>query len=441
MRRHRRSIHNQQSERPDWHRDINLLAASRGVSMAGAEAGHIALLALAWHLTGSAGQASLVLLAYVVSRTVGAPVAGWIGDHLDRRLVIVASELAVALTLCAMATAQTMGQLLVVCVLHGLAAMTCGAALDAAVAGLVPANDLSKANSTLGMARTAGHMLGPVLGGLLVAGVGARSAFLLDAASSVIAAVLVLGIRGDVGGRGSGASHAHDASHDRSMLAGLRVLASDPVLRLLAAAWAMLCVCFAFVTAAELPLAVEFGTDEAGLGAIVSAWCAGALLGSWLARRVHVEQRGVRVLAWNAVACAVVFGAVAIAPAFWCVLALMAVGGFSMSLAEVVEMTIIQQRVEDGVRARVLAGYQGLMSLVWGTHLALAGLFVDAFSPQAAYAYGAVWCLIGAIAFAMLARLQGRMLLAATLRVLRPRHALEAELASSALESELAEGA
>ena len=35
--------------------------------MAGAEAGHIALLAFAWHLTGSASQASLVLLAFVIA--------------------------------------------------------------------------------------------------------------------------------------------------------------------------------------------------------------------------------------------------------------------------------------------------------------------------------------------------------------------------------------
>ena len=34
-------------------RDVRLLAAGRGISMAGAEAGHIALLALAWDMTGS----------------------------------------------------------------------------------------------------------------------------------------------------------------------------------------------------------------------------------------------------------------------------------------------------------------------------------------------------------------------------------------------------
>ena len=202
--------------------------------------------------------------------------------------------------------------------------------------------------------------------------------------------------------------------------------------RMLAAGWAGMCVSFAFITAAELPLAVHFGVDEPGLGMIVSCWCAGSLLGSWLARRVHVEQRGPRVLTVNALVCAVVFAATGLAPAFWCVLALMAIGGFSMSFADVVEMTIIQQRVEDGVRARVLAAYQGLFSAIWGTNLALAGLFVDAFSPGAAYVYAGVWCLVGSLGFVALGIAHRRALLTATLRVLRPRHALETELAESA---------
>ena len=194
------SSHSNQAPPDRWQRDVRLLAISRGISMAGAEAGYIALLALAWHLTGSPSQASLVLLAAVVARTVGAPLSGWIGDHCDRRRVIVLSELAVAAALCAMAMAQTMSQLLVICLVHAFASSTCGTALDAAVAGLAPSHELARANSTMGMARTTGHMVGPVLGGIAVAAFGARAAFLVDAASSVVAAVLVLGIHGCVGG-------------------------------------------------------------------------------------------------------------------------------------------------------------------------------------------------------------------------------------------------
>ncbi len=400
--------------------------------MAGAEAGHIALLALAWQLTGSPATASLVLLASVVARTAGAPLSGWIGDRFDRTRVIVGSELGIAIALAGMAMSQTMPQLLAACLVHGFAASTCSSALDAAVGGLVPRRDLAAANSTIGMARTTGHMLGPVAGGLAVAALGARSAFWIDAASSILAALLVLAIRGSTGGASRDGDPTTDMGDDPGVLAGLRVLAGDPVLRLLAAGWSGMCVCFAFVTAAELPLAVEFGVDEPGLGAIVTSWCIGSLVGAWLARRVQVERRGPFVLTANALTCAVVFAATGIAPEFWCVLALMAIGGLSMSLADVVEMTIVQQRVEDHVRARVMAAFAGLFSAVWGTNLAIAGLVVEAFSPGAAYVYAGAWCLVAALGFGMLGRVARREQDRQVLRVLVPRHALESELAEGA---------
>lgn len=127
-----------------------------------------------------------------------------------------------------------------------------------------------------------------------------------------------------------------------------------------------------------------------------------------------------------------VFVATGLVPAFWCVLVLMAIGGFSMSLAQVVETTFILQRVEDRVRARVLAAYHGLFSAVWGVNLALAGLFIDAFSPQAAYVYGGAWCVVAAVGFAALAARTRRQLQMELLRALRPRHALESELVEGA---------
>jgi MFS family permease len=400
--------------------------------MAGAEAGHIALLALAWQLTGSAAMASMVLLASVVGRTVGAPFAGMVGDRCNRRVVIVASEVAVAASLCGMALAQTMWQLALACIAHSLAASTCGAALDAAVGTLVPSRDLARANSTLGVARTTGHMLGPVLGGIAVAAFGARSAFLIDAASSIVAALVVLGIRGRVGGGIARDGSSDEQASDGGVLAGVHAIVDDPVLRLIAVGWSAMCVCFAFVTAAELPLAVQFGVDEPGLGAIVSSWCAGSLVGAWLARRVQVERRGAQVLTANALVCAVVFATTGVVPVFSGVLALMAIGGLSMALAGVVESTIVQQRIDDSIRARVSAAYQGLFSVVWGTNLALAGLLVELTSAGTAYVYAGAWCLVAAVGFAGLARVLRAQLVDTSLRVLIPRHALESELAEGA---------
>jgi predicted MFS family arabinose efflux permease len=422
--------HHAPSPTPPWQRDVRLLAVSRGISMAGAEAGYIAMLALAWHLTGSASEASVVLLASVVARVAGAPVAGWVGDRFDRRRVIIVGELLIAVILACMAMATELWHLLLTCGLVTLVATAVGAALDAAVPGLVPARDLARANATMGMARTAGHMLGPVLGGVLVAGFGARAAFVLDSASSLVAALVVMCVAGSTGGAATASGDAPPPAF--GWFDGVAALTRSGALRLLLASSLAMSVGFAFVTAAELPLSVAFGMDEAGLGAIVSSWCFGALVGSWMARRVDVAGRGAAVLVVNAGVGALVFAGTGLVPAFAGVLVLMAIGGCSMAMAGVVEMTLIQQRIDDAVRARALAAHGALVSAVWGTNLALGGVLVAATSPGATYVLAGAWCLVAAVGYAVLARhLRHAREREAVMR-LRPRHALEGELAEGA---------
>lgn len=399
--------------------------------MAGFEAGHIAMLMLAWQLTGSASHAAMVILASVVARTLGAPVTGWIGDRYDRRRVMICGELAAAASFGALALAQTIPQLLLAVLVGTLAISTAGAAIEASVPNLVPDGQLVEANSTLLMARTAGHMLGPVLGGVLVAAAGARAAFLLDAATSVLAALLIWQIRGMRGATDEVVEHGEREMRG-GMLAGIHVIAADRALCLLAASWACMCVGFALVTAAELPLADEFGVGSTGFGAIVTSWCAGSLVGSWLARRMRIEQQGAIVLARNAATCGLVFACTGLVPAFWLVLALMAVGGASMAMADVIDATMVQQRVEDEVRARVNTAFGALMSAVFGAHLALGGLVVDTWSPGTAYVIAGSWMLVAVVGFALLARHLKREQLQLQLRILRPRHALEEQLVEGA---------
>src|SRR5262245_18577808 len=71
-----------------------------------------------------------------------------------------------------------------------------------------------------------GYMLGPAVGGLMVATGGASAAFLLDAASFVLSAMLVWTVRGDFSGRTSEGAEEH-----HGIRAGFRFILRDRVLR------------------------------------------------------------------------------------------------------------------------------------------------------------------------------------------------------------------
>jgi MFS family permease len=419
-------------------RDVRFLSLARGINVAGSEAGYIALLALCWELTGSASQASLVLLAAVAARLFGGPFGGWLGDHCDRRRVMIIGDVFAGVAFASFAFAQTMWQVVALLLLGCLGEMTAGSTVDAAVGNLVSGVERDRANATLSMARNAGALIGPVIGGGLVALVGARGAFLIDGGSSILAALLVLAIRGDVGGGGrtrdaSGDTAATSDTHgDRHVLAGLRVIVRDPVLRWLNISWCCMSIAFAFVTVGELPLSVHYGYDEFGLGLIVMCWCAGALLGGWIARRgVEATDVGKR-LTTNALLGALVFGLSGATHSFASVLVLMAIGGMSMSHANVVETTMLQARVDDGVRARVMATSGGMVSAAWGLFLAIGSLVIAHTSPQSLYMLAGGVSLISAGGFAIVHRLVRRERRWQELRTVVLRHALETDLAEGA---------
>lgn len=102
------------------------------------------------------------------------PVAGLVADRMDRRLVGAASsllDLIVALTLIA---ANTLGVislplLFVMAALHGAARVFIGPAISSIVPNVVPADILPKAVATGSIAWQSASVLGPALGGFLLA--------------------------------------------------------------------------------------------------------------------------------------------------------------------------------------------------------------------------------------------------------------------------------
>ena len=106
------------------------------------------------------------------------PLAGLVADRMDRRLVGAASsllDLIVAITLIA---ANTLGVislplLFVMAALHGAARVFIGPAISSIVPNVVPANILPKAVATGSIAWQSASVLGPALGGFLLAQNGA----------------------------------------------------------------------------------------------------------------------------------------------------------------------------------------------------------------------------------------------------------------------------
>ena len=265
------------------------LALARLVSLGGGSAAYIALVAAIYGETGSALWVSAAIFSSVVASVLSAPFAGWVGDRFDRRRVLITADLAAAAVSLAMAATASHATALVV--LLGVSSVVQSPfepASAAALPNVVPKADVPQANALVGATSSAGYLVGPLLGGVVL-GLGATPAavFVVDAASFVFSAIVVLTIRRSFG-RGSVVEHP-------GALAGVRLLARERSLRVPVLAGMGSLVGIGIVDVASYPLSIELDGGSAGYGAMTALLGGGGLVGAAIAGRA-LRVGPVRVL-------------------------------------------------------------------------------------------------------------------------------------------------
>ena len=226
---------------------------------------------------------------------------------------------------------------------------------------------LTEANALLQAANRVTMILGPALGGALIAVIGATNVLLVDAATFVVGFALVAAfVRG--GGR------VEQDEESRGLTAGLRFLARDRLLR----PWTVAVVVGDvgwLVLFAAMPVLVltRFGDDPQLLGWIWGGWGLGALLGSVVAFRFVA---GVDRLLLASL------GEVAMVAPLWLLLAdvppvalvaVMAVSGLANGLVNAPVHTIFLLRTPRALRAKVWSVIIVLTAVLGPAALGAAG--------------------------------------------------------------------
>lgn len=185
---------------PLRHRSFRLLWAGMTVSLLG---DGIFLVALAWQayqLWNAPAALSVVGIGMTVPTVVCLLPAGVISDRFDRRSVMLAADvlrlLAIAvLAVLALTHALRLWELVALVAVYGIGSAFFTPAFEAMVPTLLPSQDLAAANSLDQFVRPiAARLAGPAIGGALVAGLGAGTAFAVDAASFVGSLVALLAL-------------------------------------------------------------------------------------------------------------------------------------------------------------------------------------------------------------------------------------------------------
>src|SRR5918994_2508754 len=353
----------------------------QGTSFVGDAVSMVALVVLVVQITGSASAVGGALVARLLP-TIASPLAGVLADRLDRRVVLVASDLVRAVLVWGLVFARDLATIYVLVFLMGLARTVFNPTVRAAFPSVVGGGNLTRANALIGGTFSTSIMVGPALGGLLVASIGVEAAFLADAVTYLVSAILLSTVPLPRPRRES----EEQEGFVRELRSGFGYLIGAPVpLAIVLGAFLTILIINATVPA-EVFLAKEtFGAGDAGYGLLVSLWGGGMVLGSALMALLGDRINLVLLYFLSIFVGASALVGTGLAPVFVLALGALTVEGAATGIDNVATDTILQKRVPDAYLGRVFSirflGYSAGEALAYP----LGGLLVDTVGPRSTY--------------------------------------------------------
>jgi MFS family permease len=373
-------------------REFRLLFMGQLVSFFGSMITFVALPFQMYALTHSSFAVGALGICEFVPILGLALVSGALADAVDRRLLILLSELGSAVVMAALLANALLGEphvwVLYVCatLLAGLYALL-RPPLDSLVPRVVPREQLKAAMALEWVRGNVGMVAGPALGGVLIAAFGVASTYAIDLTTFFVS----LGFLALM--RASPAPEDADRASLRTIVEGLRYARRRPELlgTYLVDINAML---FGMPQALFPAIAHRYG-GAGVLGLLLAAPAAGslviALFSGWTR---HVHRHG-RAVALAAVGWGVAIVAFGFAGALWLALLCLAVAGSMDAVSGVFRSVIWNETIPDRLRGR-LAGVE-MISYTSGPTLGNfeAGAVASLTSVRTSVVSGGILCVAG----------------------------------------------
>jgi predicted MFS family arabinose efflux permease len=366
-------------------RDVRWLVVGRSVPLLGDELAVVGLTLWAYGAGwGTVGVAEM-LVAATLPLAVGAPWAGRIVDRVDSRVVTTGAagwQAACVLGLALASRSDGRHLLVRVCVLGLILLLNAGQAVAGpAWQSLVPhAVDDDEVGRTVSITQAAAGLasvLGPALGGVLVAAFGVTTALLADVACLLV--VLLAATRVRVRRRPEPSA----AEESESLWAGARALRADAVLGPLVLGLMAVAVFAHLILVITVFLVRDaLGADERGYGIIMAIVATGAILGSLLAGRFDgTLARAYAVMgATTTIAAGIVLGG--LAPALPFLAGAMVLFGVGQGVLSVSLQSLLLARTPDAVRGRVVAAMIGGVQTCTVIGMAVGGVLGTVVGPR-----------------------------------------------------------
>jgi MFS family permease len=387
-------------------RDFRRLFGASVISLGGDWFLFVAITGLILETTGRALDVGLAIVAQELSFFIASPPAGVLADRLDRRKLMIVCDLARIAVCCAFLLVGSDTIWLAYPLLAMLSVF--GAPFDpastAAIPNLVDPEDLATANALGGSLWGTMLAVGAALGGVVATALGRDAAFIVDAASFALSALLLWGVR-----RPFSEDRPADHEHPKMLEATIEVLhyARDDH-RVLA----LLSVKAGFgLAAGVLALIPVFGVEvfhhgDIGVGVLMASRGVGALVGPFLGHRFAGpgHERLFAAIGLALATFGVAYMALGLAPAIWVAAIVIFVAHLGGGSQWVLSTFGLQVLVPDAIRGRIFAFDFALITLSLAGSSLIASTLADSIGPRLAALFVGGIAVIWAAAWWVLTR-------------------------------------
>jgi MFS family permease len=344
--------------------------------------------------TESGTWVAALLIAEFLPIVVFGLLLGPLVDRLSRRRLMIAADLARFGVFAALPFVDSAAAIVALAAVAGTATGFFRPAASAGLPNLVPDDELANANSLVQTVENAAWMIGPVLGGVMVAVWSPSVAYAVNAVTFLVSAALVARIAQSK----LQSEESLTSGHWRDVADGVRLVLRARPLRAVLVVWNVVLLGSAAINVAEVFFVQdELDAGDVGFGVIVGASGVGLVIGSFLAapalekvglRRHYVGSIALMGLGW---------GGAAFTNWIWVAVPLVIAGAIGNGAAVICNQLLVQRGVPDRFRGRAFATIMSSTFAVFGLGMAVAGVLVNEYGSRWVWAAGGLSYFVAAV--------------------------------------------
>ncbi|QSO51659.1 MFS transporter [Alicyclobacillus curvatus] len=326
-----------------------LLSLNRGLSALGGQIAITVLPITVFLVTHSIAIAGTVLGTRLLVSTLFTPISGLFADRWNPKYLMMISLGTRIILFAAMAETRSIALLAALAALTAAGGMMESTAVSALTPKLIDEASLPRANALISSAQNLSFIIGPLLGGILIAKTSPAWGFYAAAATQMLAllSLLYLPLRMKVHPQKS------EDSLLRQLLGGIQYAFSDKFMFIMLTSYSVFIFGLTAFNVLAVGLAFHFGKGSTGYGVLIAAQAVGMLAVTFASTRLLKTSTLLPLFYTNMPVQGLAIIGVALSPSYTFAAFFALIQGIGWGMEQASVTTVLQQNIPGNLQGRV----------------------------------------------------------------------------------------